>query len=306
MFGAVLSSLTIGELGYLADLPRYTSLRAWASHHRLGVMAASRLIKDLEDQLGVPLVHRSNRGISMTTEGDALAALADKLVQFLAQTDLSLGKSSVRPYDRFLTFGARGFLNAALGGVVAKAFEERAAGSGVRFIDLSPEDTVDAAKAGTLDLCLTPDDVDLGRNWQRSLAGEICWKLYARIDHPASRGTDLEGLRRFRHGHQAYWNGRQLVSGPGLLHDGSGSFHIGHGTQTAATALAVASGTDLIVCVPDLVAAPSVRAGQVGEVLVADWEPIIVPLYLYAEQHRVSAPLLRALIRDITRRLTAH
>jgi DNA-binding transcriptional LysR family regulator len=290
-----LSQLTIFELSCLADLPRFTSLRSWAAHHRLTAMAASRLIRTAEARLGHQLVHRSNRGISMTTEGESLARTAERLVQVIQQTQVVMEGATLKPYESYLTFGSRGFLNAALGGHIARIVEQSNGHLGARILDLSPEESADAAKAGCLDLCLSPEPLSLGRNWRCFSAGALVWKLYARRDHPLSRGTDVKGLRRFRVGQHSYWNGRQLINESGLIHEGLTGMVLGHGTQSAATALAVAAETDLVVCVPDHVAFAALREGRVAEIVVQGLSPVSVPLLLYVEQNRVKDKLVKAL-----------
>ena len=290
-----LNQLTIFEISCLAYLPRFSSLRTWAVHHCLTPMAASRLIRNAEVRLGQQLVRRSNRGISMTSEGEALARLAERLQQAIQWTQVVVEGVNLKPYERYITFGSRGFLNAALGGRVAQIVERSEAGLGARIVDLSPEETVDAARAGCLDLCLSPAPLSLGRNWQSYPSGDLVWKLYGRAEHPLARGTDIKGLKRFRIGLHSYWNGRQLIDDSSLMHQQLRGMVAGHGTQSAASALAVAAETDLIACVPDYVAMGMLRDGRIQEIAVEGLAPVSVPLLLYVEQDRVKDKLVRAL-----------
>src|SRR6201991_413360 len=57
------------------------SLAAAARRLKITPMAASRRLLALEDELGVRLMHRSTRSVSLTAEGEALLPYATNIVE---------------------------------------------------------------------------------------------------------------------------------------------------------------------------------------------------------------------------------
>jgi DNA-binding transcriptional LysR family regulator len=93
--------MNLGDVAVLVEAVHGGSLAGAA--RRLGVapMVASRRLAALEDELGVRLVHRTTRALSLTTAGEAFFPYAEAMLENEAD-----GRASVRPSDA----GASGLL----------------------------------------------------------------------------------------------------------------------------------------------------------------------------------------------------
>jgi len=95
-----MADLPVRHLHTLVCLAETGSFRRAAERLKLSQPAVSSHIRDLEGHFGVALVHRTTRRVSLTAEGEALAARARRAFQELemASQDLrDLGRSSSRP-----------------------------------------------------------------------------------------------------------------------------------------------------------------------------------------------------------------
>ena len=297
-----LNDISLGDLTLLSELPRYDSMRAWASKNRLTPISASRLIKRVETALGVSIVKRSNVGITITPEGQQIAKKAAQLVALAMDLNDVSAASSVAPFARTFVFASRGFLNAELAGVVADAFQAADNNYGVRFVDLSPEETIDAMKASFVDFSLNLEELTLGKTWQTKPIGQISWALYGRKQHPLSYGGSVADLAKYRLGHHAYWNGQSIVSNEGEMNKPLGVTHRGFGAQTAFSALSICSRTDQVVFVPRVAAKLWVDLGVVEELKISGVKPLSLPVRLSVESTKVPAPLFK----NVTARLVTH
>lgn len=53
-----------------------------------------------------------------------------------------------------------------------------------RFIDLSPHETLEAARLGGIQIALSLGKLPLGDSWYQEKVGDFQWALYVRSNHP--------------------------------------------------------------------------------------------------------------------------
>jgi len=70
----------ISQIKYVLELARSSSMREAATNLFVSQPALSASIKDLEDELGIRIFTRSNKGISLTDEGREFVTYAKKLI----------------------------------------------------------------------------------------------------------------------------------------------------------------------------------------------------------------------------------
>ena len=88
------------------------SFAAAADHLRLSRTAASRLVMDLEAELGARLLNRTTRRISLTPAGEAYASQARRILDQLEEADREASAQTLRPTGRLrvsapMSFGVR-------------------------------------------------------------------------------------------------------------------------------------------------------------------------------------------------------
>ncbi|MDD2058349.1 LysR substrate-binding domain-containing protein [Pseudomonas putida] len=156
----------------------------------------SRSIKELEAELGVSLLVRSNRGITLTQYGEHLVTRARLIVEEVRRAkheietlkgsmdgSVTLGVSPVTPSTRFVDCVAR--------------FRQRHPQVRLQIEELRPSKLIEGMREGRLDLVLT------SYGGARHLEGFECIELYqepgalaVRKDHPSSELRALRDLRK--------------------------------------------------------------------------------------------------------------
>lgn len=156
--------------------------------------ALSKVIKELESELGVPLLVRSNRGITVTGYGERLVRMArlvteevrrarDEISTLKGEMDgcVAIGVSPVTPNRQF----ARCFTS----------FRKRYPDVQLQIFELRSVQLFEGLREGKLDLVLTtqpaPDTAD-GHHWQ-ALAPQPT-TLAVRKGHPLSAASSLHAL----------------------------------------------------------------------------------------------------------------
>ena len=184
------SRLKARQLALLVAIAEHRSLRQAAQHIAVTQPAATRMLKELEDALGVPLFDRFAWGMQATPYGDTMIRYARGVL-----TDLSEARDEIAA----LAAGAKGKLRDRLGDRRGSGpCRARAAtrsgrdGPGLKvFVLVNTSDVLAAAlRQGTLDVAIgqLPADAERGEFDVEPLRDEpLC--LVARAGHPLARGT---------------------------------------------------------------------------------------------------------------------
>jgi DNA-binding transcriptional LysR family regulator len=287
--------------GNLADLTAFVtvadhlSFRAAAS--RLGVTpsALSHSMRQLEERLGVRLLHRTTRSVSVTDAGlrllerlrPAIDQIAGALEDLNQERQRPLGRlriyavyvagaAVVAPiWGRFLSTYPEVHLELAVGeapiDIVAKGFD---AGIGPR--DRVPTDMISVRVMGPMKLVVVGAPTYFARRrpprTPEDLARHSCVQFRRGLD-----GTVFEWpFERNRKSRRISVDGRVMVDDPDLA------------VRAAVDGLGIAYTIEAL-------AEPFLRAGQLVRVL-EDWSPSFEGLFLYYPGHRQVPAALRALI----------
>jgi len=73
--------MTLTQLKYVIELSRSTSMNEAAGHLYISQPSLSTAIRDLEEEIGVELFVRSNRGVHMTPEGKEFLGYARRIIE---------------------------------------------------------------------------------------------------------------------------------------------------------------------------------------------------------------------------------
>ena len=157
--------------------------------------ALSKAIKELEAELGVPLLVRSNRGITVTEYGERLVKRARMVLEEVRRAreeidtlkgvmdgKLAIGVSSVTPSNQFVTSLNR--------------YRKRFPKVQVQIIELRPSKLLEGLREGQLDLVLTslPEARSSdGFHWVALY--EQATVLAVRKDHPMRHARSLSELK---------------------------------------------------------------------------------------------------------------
>lgn len=196
--------MELRHLRYFAAVAAHGSFSRAAGNLHLTQPALSRQVKDLEDELGVPLFVRGKNAVTLTEAGEIFYEEARDL---LARADQAIQRVRGEAKSEVLRVGYGPSLTA---GIMPKALERfQAAVPRVRIEleDLAPREMADKVENGLLDLVIAPASIEAlikGFQWMqlRRLAlvlvmgeGHPLAKL-AKIPPKRLRGLPLHGLGR--------------------------------------------------------------------------------------------------------------
>jgi DNA-binding transcriptional LysR family regulator len=296
------------DRGNLAELTAFVavadrlSFRAAASQLGITPSALSHSMRQLEERLGMRLLHRTTRSVSLTDAGRRLLDRLRPAIDQIASALEDLNQERLRPmgrlriyairlaatavvapiWGRFLSTYPEVHLELAVGqatiDIVAKGFD---AGIGPR--DRVPADMIAVRVTGPLKIAVvgaptyfakrrpprTPDD----------LAGHSC----VQYRQAAEGEVFVWSFERNRKSRRVSVDGQVMVNDPDLA------------IRAAVDGLGIAYTVEAA-------AEPFLRSGQLVRVL-EDWSPSFEGLFLYYPGHRQVPVTLRALI-DLIR--TGH
>ena len=196
---AFTSRVKLRQLLLVAALDERRSLRQAAADLAMTQPAATKLLRDLEDAVGLPLYTRHAWGMAPTAYGATLARYARSLVAELSQARRELAAQAEGTQGSVRIGGATGAVPGLLAPAIRRMQVDR---PGVALFVLvnATEVLLAALRQGTLDVavCPLPADVDTADLVVRHLADEpLC--IVARGGHPLARrrrvrGEELAGL----------------------------------------------------------------------------------------------------------------
>ena len=186
------SRLKARQLALIVAIAEHRSLRRAAQHVAVTQPAATRMLRELEDALGVPLFDRFAWGMQATPYGDTMIRYARGVL-----TDLSEARDEIAA----LASGAKGKLRigsvtGAVPGLVAPALQVvRQGRPGLKvFVLVNTSDVLGAAlRQGMLDVAIgqLPADAERGEFDVEPLRDEpLC--LVARAGHPLARAKSID------------------------------------------------------------------------------------------------------------------
>ena len=297
----VVDDLSIRELRLLAALPRVRSIRSFAAELAITPQALSKNIQRLEELLRVSLLQRSAVGVVPSSEARELSLWARGVLAKVEGLESFSEATGATQFRHTLTFGTRAFMNTLLSGSFLKHSE--LAKIGWRFIDLSPHETVEAARRGGLQVAVSLGKLPFPDDWRSEKVGELVWSLYVRQGHPIAAVVQASELAAYDFTFATYWDGTSVVRGEDFSPIKGRERRFGYGIQTAHTAIEVALASDHIVNVPRPLARPFVERQELREVTVRSGHPQSHEVYLAVQADLVSASLQRQLVRTIGQRL---
>jgi|GEM_PF-2272686 len=301
-----LEDLSVRDLAWLAELPRFTSLSNLARSRQTTPANVSKAFARIEASLGVKLLTRSTGGTQLTEEGLELARAAAEAITLLGRA--AGGKiDGVRGYGKSLRIASRGFMNVILAPLVVARFDSLFPDLGLSFLDLSPSEKLEAARAEAVDVLVAVEDLSLGRQWACEPVGTMRWGLYARGDHPLvrhGRSVGVDELLPWRILRAAWWDGRAVAGGDDFVPLPPHRKSQGHEVQTASTALAICQDSRYLVYVPCAAAREHVTSGRVAQVQCEQIGAFEQTVYLCVSTDRVDQRVRRQITEVLRHLLT--
>jgi LysR family transcriptional regulator, benzoate and cis,cis-muconate-responsive activator of ben and cat genes len=158
--------------------------------------AVSRLVRELECELGVSLFNRERFGLSLTTEGELFLEHTRKILADCEEAVNALKKAADLPQSLDV-----GFITSALGsflGDVLKKFYERYPQIEIRVHDMSPGDQISALRNRQIDLAFVGNPCqELDDDFDTQVVMEINLQAALPITHKLSKRAII-GLKELK------------------------------------------------------------------------------------------------------------
>ncbi len=149
-----LSRVELRHLRYFAVVAAHGSFNRAAQILHLTQPALSRQVKDLEDELGVPLLVRGKNAVTLTDAGELFYEEARDV---LARADQAVQRVRGEGRNEVLRVGYAPSVTAGIMPGALEKFQAATPGVRIELADLSSREMNELAKAGRLDLLITPE-----------------------------------------------------------------------------------------------------------------------------------------------------
>lgn len=287
-----LADLRVGDVMVFLSVARCQSVNAAARELDVQPSQVSKAVGRLEAQLGVSLLVRSQRGVTLSDEGSRLLPQLTELVQRVQELDRRDG------VDTAIAIAAPSYIIAWSAPCLAEALR----GDRVRAIQMAPSLIRTLSSRNLFDVCITLADEALPESWASVQVGEMrraCFgppSLAARLG-PAP--VAVEKIREVPFVLPVYnENGIYIPVDDGCPLKPSQRI-AGHEAPTMGLALELASATEQLVFGPLMAASRHLAEGRMVEILVDGWA-ISDPVYVAFNVDRVRTTQQRLITDALT------
>lgn len=297
-----LYKITLAEVDLFIELSNIKSIRELARRKSLHPGQISKVIKSLELKLQTKLIERSLTGILLTTQGHEFLTLADKIIKFSKQfQDIRQGPFSKKSKS-IISIGSPSFISSHL---VANAVSKMSLDSknieNFRIIDFSPDQLIMMGLKGAFEIAIHIGKLDWPKSWQSELLGNLEWRLLARRNHPLHQNTPLnmEKILKFPFVVPVYWTQEGLFFGNDHFPVTFSKRIKGMETATADAAITLATNTDQLVFLPEILARSHVSYKNLVELKMKGLSKVTKPIYVSIRMDSVSQLLYKKLLTHL-------
>lgn len=148
--------MNLQQLSTFCTVMSEGSMTAAAEKLYLTQPAVSQQIRALEDELGVPLLHRGVRQVKPTIQGQMLFEYSKKILHLTQQAEMAIQTISQK-VSGYMRMGTINSIGMYLISPIIGLFLKHNTHLNVKVIYSTFEDTIKAMKAGEVDLAILPD-----------------------------------------------------------------------------------------------------------------------------------------------------
>jgi LysR family hca operon transcriptional activator len=149
--------MELRHLRYFTAVAAHGSFNRAANKLHLTQPALSRQVKDLEEEVGVALLFRGKNAVTLTDAGELFYEDARDV---LARVDQAVRRLRGESWNEILRVGYAPSVTAGIMPRALEKFQSVAPRVRIELADLSSREMTDLARAGQLDLLITPETPD--------------------------------------------------------------------------------------------------------------------------------------------------
>jgi len=185
--------MELRHLRYFAAVAAHGSFSRAAKNLHLTQPALSRQVKDLEDELGVPLFARGTNSVTLTEAGEVFYEEARDL---LARADQAIQRVRGEAKNEFLRVGYGPSLTSGIMPQAIERFQAAVPRVRLELEDLTPREMAEKAREGLLDLVIVPDSAEpLINGFQWVELRRVALVLVMARDHPLAKLAKIPPAR---------------------------------------------------------------------------------------------------------------
>lgn len=282
-----LSDLRAGDLMIFLSVVRCQSVNGAARELNTPPSQVSKAVARLEDQLGMNLMVRSTRGITISDDGRRMLPRLTELVQRIQGLDRREG------IDAAIAVAAPSYMITWCAPRIAEALPC----TRLRAIEMAPALIRTLAASNHFDVCITMADERLPGSWTSQHVGDMRRSCFASPALAALLGPSpvaIERVLRLPFVLPVYnANGVYVPVDDGCPVPATQRV-AGHEAQTMALALEIACVTKQLVFGPLMAAYPFIASGRIVELDVQGWSERD-PIHVACNVDRVRASQQRAI-----------
>ncbi|MFN8944643.1 MAG: LysR substrate-binding domain-containing protein [Pseudobdellovibrionaceae bacterium] len=283
-------NLTFLQVHLISQLLYTRGIRDLARKNSLDPSAVSRLLKELEDQLGFEIAIRSKQGLTLTQEGEKVARVAAEIVESLHKfEEVKITGKNKKEYPSFVC-GSRGFLSAVVAGIVSATPIDKLK-MRIKFVDSSPQDLLKFALAGIVDVAIHFEEWKWGSQWISEDVGNLTWALIARNGHPIGKKTTLLDVQKYPFVAASYIGSDRIERSADIFPLKWSQRTVGHESQTAFTTREILMTSDHIGFLPLVTVEREIQEKKLHIVQVAEMASVKMKLFLSVNQDKVPQQL---------------
>jgi LysR family transcriptional regulator, benzoate and cis,cis-muconate-responsive activator of ben and cat genes len=196
--------MELRHLRYFAAVAAHGSFSRAANNLHLTQPALSRQVRDLEEELGVPLFVRGTNAVSLTEAGEIFY---DEARDLLSRADQAIQRVRGRARSEVLRVGYGPSLTAGIMPRALERFQSEVQRVRIELEDLTPREMSEKVQDGLLDLVIVPASAESSiKGFQWSELRRLAMVLVMSKEHPLAKlakvppkrlnGVALHGLGR--------------------------------------------------------------------------------------------------------------
>jgi DNA-binding transcriptional LysR family regulator len=290
-----LADLRAGDVMIFLSVARCESVNGAARELNIQPSQVSKAVSRLEDQLGMSLMVRSSKGITMSDEGNRVLPQLTELVHRVQELDR---RDSV---DTAIAVAAPSYMI----GWCAPRIAEALPGTRVRAVQMAPALIRTLAARNLFDVCITLGEEPLPASWTSTQASEMRRTCFAPPSLAAKLGKAPISVDTIRTVpfvlpvHSA--NGVYVPVDDGCPLTASQRM-AGHEAPTMTLALEIASVTEQLVYGPLVAAYQYIADGRMVEIHVEGWNTKDA-VFVACNVDRVRQPQQKQIVEVVRTRL---
>jgi DNA-binding transcriptional LysR family regulator len=282
-----LADLRAGDLMIFLSVARCQSVTGAARQLNVAPSQVSKAVARLEDKLGMSLMVRSTRGITISDDGNRLLPQLTEVVQRIQGLDRRDG------IEAAIAVAAPSYMISWCAPRIAQALP----GTRVRAIEMAPALIRTLAASNHFDVCITMAEERLPESWVSVHVGDLRRSCFGTPELAADLGPppiSIATILRVPFVLPVYnANGVYVPVDDGCPLAATQRI-AGHEAQTMALALEIACVTNQVVFGPLMAAYPYIESGRIVELEVEGWNERD-PIHVACNVDRVRASQQRAI-----------